>query len=308
MVSESSKYEQHVGQVFGYWTITAFLGYKPYGLSKIRPVFSCQCSCGLIREQIVHNVLNGNSKSCGCAKFDREHRYTTAYGMANAKIVYRSYIRGAKNRSLDFNLTFEEFVELTTKNCFYCNAAQGNVQNMLYPASAGIKAGLPQMNGPFIYNGLDRRDNDIGYNLHNCVPSCFQCNRSKNECKEDEFLLWINEAYKHSKERISETLIGKDAETILDILKAPKKRFDERMKVEYIRSTIPNKYASNLSKAVLQLDLDGNYVATFNSISAASRAVGVTSSAIRACIQGEAQRIGGFTWQLAEDKISDLRL
>lgn len=67
---------------------------------------------------------------------------------------YNIYKKGAKKRNLEFDLTKEEFYELTRQSCFYC----GNLIN---------------------YNGIDRVDSSEGYSLKNCVPCCDVCNKMK---------------------------------------------------------------------------------------------------------------------------------
>ena len=42
--------------------------------------------------------------------------------------------------------------------------------------------------GPFIFNGIDRVENTIGYEMDNVVTSCFKCNRAKNVMPAQEFL------------------------------------------------------------------------------------------------------------------------
>ena len=54
-------------------------------------------------------------------------------------------------------------------------------------------------NGDFIYSGIDRKDNEIGYTLKNCVPCCIICNRAKNSLSFDEFLAWIGRLVENNK-------------------------------------------------------------------------------------------------------------
>lgn len=39
----------------------------------------------------------------------------------------------------------------------------------------------------FVYNGIDRVDNSVGYVLSNCVPCCSTCNRMKGTMSSEEF-------------------------------------------------------------------------------------------------------------------------
>lgn len=74
---------------------------------------------------------------------------------------YRSYKRRAERDGRYFELTEEQFNELTKKNCVYCDR----------PPS--------QKWGLYTYNGLDRLDNLRGYSLDNIAPCCWECNRIK---------------------------------------------------------------------------------------------------------------------------------
>ena len=77
---------------------------------------------------------------------------------------YNIYKKNAKRRNLDFQLTKEEFYNITSQPCHYC----GNFQN---------------------YNGIDRIDSTKGYYLQNCVPCCDICNKMKLNYSID---FWIN--------------------------------------------------------------------------------------------------------------------
>jgi hypothetical protein len=43
-------------------------------------------------------------------------------------------------------------------------------------------------NGDFVYNGIDRRENSIGYTLANCVSCCGPCNMMKKVLSYAEFI------------------------------------------------------------------------------------------------------------------------
>ena len=48
----------------------------------------------------------------------------------------------------------------------------------------------------FLYNGIDRKDNNIGYIIENCVSCCGICNRMKMDMSYDDFLNHIRLIYK----------------------------------------------------------------------------------------------------------------
>lgn len=64
----------------------------------------------------------------------------------------------AVRRGLDWQITFESFVDLISRPCFYCEKS--------LVAEAG--------------HSLDRIDNAKGYSLDNVLPCCGTCNKTRN--------------------------------------------------------------------------------------------------------------------------------
>ena len=73
---------------------------------------------------------------------------------------YMVYQRNAKKKNRDFQLSEEEFVEISNLPCTYCGEYSDTYN------------GEP-------FNGIDRIDSNIGYVLDNCVSCCATCNRMK---------------------------------------------------------------------------------------------------------------------------------
>ena len=96
---------------------------------------------------------------------------------------YKKYELGAKKRKLAFELSKEEFDEITKRPCFYCEEFSDECN------------GVP-------YNGVDRIDSSEGYIRNNCVPCCEMCNRMKLDYDLYEWL-------KHIK-KIADTLFEKE--------------------------------------------------------------------------------------------------
>jgi len=105
------------------------------------------------------------------------------YGEATFNTVYRQYASGAKRKGNLFNLSKKEFIEITKRNCFYCDSRPSNVKKSNFN------------NGDFVYNGIDRIDNDKGYIITNVVPCCKICNYAKNTMTLKEFYDWLNKVY-----------------------------------------------------------------------------------------------------------------
>jgi hypothetical protein len=80
---------------------------------------------------------------------------------------YNTYERRArKNFPNDNMISKDEFINITTKECYYCGRE-----------------------GP---NGIDRIDNEIGYQSDNCVPCCKHCNYVKGNLSNEDFNTWKN--------------------------------------------------------------------------------------------------------------------
>lgn len=80
---------------------------------------------------------------------------------------YGNYRRSARRREKDFNLSFEQFKSFIEVPCNYCGSVTKNIV------------------------GLDRVDNNIGYNMDNCVSCCKICNVGKNSISIDIWANWI---------------------------------------------------------------------------------------------------------------------
>lgn len=97
-----------------------------------------------------------------CNNYSKENRYNI-------------YKKNAKRRNIDFNLSKEEFYNLTSQPCFYC----GDLKQ---------------------YNGIDRINSKQSYNLKNCVPCCTICNKMKLNYDVDFWFAHMNKILTYSKD------------------------------------------------------------------------------------------------------------
>lgn len=140
----------------------------------------CQCDCGEKTIVSRNNVKNGHTQSCGCLK-------TLPSGVANMNSIMASYKYEAKKRGYNWNLTKEQFKEITQKDCHYCGGK---------PSQSCLSKN-PQCNGDYFYNGIDRIDNTKGYTIDNVVPCCGICNMAKGKLTQKDFINWIKKVYKY---------------------------------------------------------------------------------------------------------------
>lgn len=154
---------------------TIFENRKYYSLTPIKEIgrdkFGCviytfQCDCGKVGEHVAYRVKNGQIRSCGCSRKNQRVKDSILIS------IFRDYKLGAKNRNYEFNLSLEEFIELVSSNCYYCNA-EPRLRN---------RRGLVKA------NGVDRKDNLKGYIQNNVVPCCTLCNKCKGTMSSQNFL------------------------------------------------------------------------------------------------------------------------
>lgn len=146
--------------------------------------YECKCiKCGSIHIKQLHHLKGFKGEGClNCTKkLTAQPRSTINqrnYTNYKSKIL--------KQTSKDFELSFEEFDILVTKNCYYC----------------GMEPTFPERfkdefkNREIVnFNGIDRIDSDKGYILSNCVPCCFTCNRMKSDMNQLDFTNHIERIY-----------------------------------------------------------------------------------------------------------------
>jgi hypothetical protein len=107
----------------------------------------------------------------------------------NITRYFDEYIRGAVKRNLLFDLSLEQFENIVSSHCTYCNS---------FDKDKVI--------------GIDRINSNKGYSLDNVTPCCSVCNIMKNNLTTEEFFSKISTIYKHcidnkSHEAIVDSLI-----------------------------------------------------------------------------------------------------
>jgi hypothetical protein len=135
----------------------------------------CICECGNERIVVTSKLQTGYVKSCGCTNSTRikPNRFRAK------RTVFTRYKIQAEKRNLSFNLKFEDFLDLIQEKCYYCDESPKNLSGKGYKG------------GSFFYNGIDRINSALGYELENCVTCCKICNKAKDILSQDEFYKWI---------------------------------------------------------------------------------------------------------------------
>ena len=151
---------------------------------------SCECDCGTIKDITEWGLKEKTrgTKSCGCLFTEGLPYNALSKGESNFNQLYNNY-RGQANRKeqekREFNLSKEEFKSIIIRNCHYCGEKPKQ------------KINTRQSNGAFIYNGIDRKNNNIGYIYDNCVPCCKKCNTLKRSMSYGEFITYLTKIYNH---------------------------------------------------------------------------------------------------------------
>lgn len=184
-----AKYIDIIGQTFNFLEV---LERVPAPLHIKNPkdnsFWLCKClykNCGQTKI-ICRNDLK-DTYSCGCfGKEAKSHDNILGAKIASAKNIY-------SNKYNKDGLSFEEFYQLSQKQCYYCGL-QSELSNCYNRHTENIKwtSDFAITNGHFKYNGLDRVDNTKGHMVDNLVPCCWICNRYKNNLNQFEFYQQIN--------------------------------------------------------------------------------------------------------------------
>lgn len=88
----------------------------------------------------------------------------------------------AKKRKINFELNLEEFSFFCIQDCFYCEAKPYNL-NISHCKEK--------------YQGIDRINNDKGYENSNCLPCCKDCNSAKSNLNQYDFILHLKRIKYH---------------------------------------------------------------------------------------------------------------
>lgn len=158
------------GKIYGKWTVleSVMIDGKP------SQRYTCKCLCGTVKTVRRRELISGLSRSCGCA-------VKLPDGIAARNSLLLVYKASARRRGHTWGLTDEAFIEIITKECHYCSE----------PPSQQMKTSTSL----YIYNGIDRVNNDVGYEIGNVVSCCKICNMAKHVLDRQVFMDWIKRVY-----------------------------------------------------------------------------------------------------------------
>lgn len=120
-------------------------------------------NCGLEQSNTLQNIKAGY----GCRNCSLLPK-----GQSGLNKLYSTYKTQAKKCNRVFELELDHFAKLTSGVCFYCGS------NPLSVVKCSSYYKKKSSWGNYIYNGIDRKNNEIGYIKSNCVTCCWRCNRT----------------------------------------------------------------------------------------------------------------------------------
>jgi hypothetical protein len=177
-------------QIFGRLVTEKYLGSS---------LWECKCVCGTIKNIKSNRLISGKTKSCGCLKkeinkkniniaINKRRKFKPE--IASARRIWQNYCYADGVTSKSPLLTFEEFYKKSQMPCYYCGILPSNKFNLFkYAHNKGSNYSIS--NGTFIYNILDKLNNNKPYINDNCVSCCLLCSRAKNKKSVEEFYKFI---------------------------------------------------------------------------------------------------------------------
>ena len=171
--SYSSHCVLHKNDIFNHLTVIKY--------DRKKQKYLCKCECGNKTYATSPELKSGRRKSCGCV---RKARVELPDNLSVKRRIFRDYMYSAKYSERIFTLTEEQFINIITKNCTYCGQP---------PKSKRLRY---KIENDFLFNGIDRVDNSVGYTIENCVPCCKMCNLAKSNTPIDEWKAWLQRVFK----------------------------------------------------------------------------------------------------------------
>lgn len=143
-----------------------------------RYMANCICDCGGRKDDVpVKNFQRNTTTHCGCSVSNKNRGKPEGESSRNALIS--SYKSNARKKGLEFSLTPSECEELFKGNCYFCGKAPDRVFTR------------KRLKGTYVYNGIDRKNSDLGYTLDNVDSCCTECNFLKGDRTNENFIAHI---------------------------------------------------------------------------------------------------------------------
>lgn len=147
--------------------------------------WGCICDCGTQFAARSRELKRGHTRSCGCLQRESAARQgglnKLPLGHASRNELLASYKKSASERGIEWSISNKKFFMLVSSTCTYC----GTPPDKERKPNKGV-------NGGFMYSGIDRIENSIGYVEGNVTSCCWNCNRAKGTLSVAEFTSWLD--------------------------------------------------------------------------------------------------------------------
>jgi len=178
----NKKKVNYIGNKFGSLIIIKqYNGFSPCGSKIIKVDYTCNCGHMGINKRI--GSVKRQSMCIYCKK--KNEFKVKEIGRSAFNNLYNDYRTGAKSKNREFKLTPNEFELLTKNNCYYCGEIPSNIKHARNRTEI------------YIYNGIDRKDNNKGYISENVVSCCKRCNFMKLKLSDLDFINHIKKIYEY---------------------------------------------------------------------------------------------------------------
>lgn len=198
MSNRAHNFKDLTGQVFGRLTVTSFDKECEDSKGKNISKWNCMCDCGNEVSVFGKYLIHKTTRSCGCLRKDVSRELLQGNQLGRGRTdsrkegrtyswrkFYNQNKRNAEVRGYSWNLTEEQVKAIAVQNCYICGEKpqkrlSGSNDYRYRCHKSGVKLDEKYVEERIIYaNGLDRVDNDIGYEIGNVAPCCSTCNYIK---------------------------------------------------------------------------------------------------------------------------------
>lgn len=143
-----------VGKIYSMLTIEKYIGYHPQPCGRNAYYYECLCECGNRKTMSEINLINGNTKSCGCFRKARAKVFSKSHGDSCSK----TYNTWASMKQRCLNKNHVGYSNYGGRGITICKEWLESYDSFL--RDMGQK--------PSQKHSLDRIDNEAGYSKDNC--------------------------------------------------------------------------------------------------------------------------------------------
>lgn len=178
------------GKRYGKLTVISFSCFKKIEYRNGRtPFFLCKCDCGNKKECNSYQLINGNTKSCGCIHHQLGERNSKWRGIGEISGRFWTVIKAnAKVRNIPVEISHKDIWNLFLNQNRKCAISGVN-----------ISLGEDTVNKVNRTASLDRKDPRYGYVNGNVQWVHKDVNFMKQDFTQEEFLEWCRKIVTHSK-------------------------------------------------------------------------------------------------------------